>query len=267
MLTVRKLDKKDFATAARYGAEGMHFDWYAHGWGLRLYRWFFFYEMLNKATRAWGCYYRGYFQGALLARIEGEAPLYKNSFISVLVKAVEWLIRHFDIAGMDDYDKANEDMLSAFIKRLDEKAAQPINLGTTTNSSSSSPTEVVTGMSPMSQSSLNQTSLEQSSLKQSSLEQSPLDDSTRRTPSQKPSAEILFLTANPKGRVRGVGTALLNQFERAAAGRCAYLYTDTGCTYPFYEHRGFVREGEKNIEVKHGKSNFTLSCFLYAKQL
>lgn len=261
MLTVRKLDKKDFATAARYGAEGMHFDWYAHGWGLRLYRWFFFHEMLNKATRAWGCYYRGYFQGALLARIEGEASLYKNPFMSALVKAVDWLIRHFGIAGMDDYDKANEDMLSAFIKRRDEQSAHPLTLETTMNSSSSSQTEAVTGMPPVSQSSLKQSSLKQSSLKQSSLEGSI------RAFSQKPSAEILFLTANPKGRVRGVGTALLNQFERAAAGRCAYLYTDTGCTYSFYEHRGFVREGKKNIEVKHGKSNFTLSCFLYAKQL
>lgn len=251
MLTVRKLDKKDFATAARYGAEGMHFDWYAHGWGLRLYRWYFFHEMLNKATRAWGCYYRGYFQGALLARIEGEAPLYKNPFMSALVKAVDWIIRHFDIAGMDDYDKANEAMLSAFIKRLSEKAACQLNLGTTTNSSSSSQMDAVTDQSPVSL---------------SSLEQSSLEDSMGAF-SQKPSAEILFLTANPKGRVRGVGTALLNQFERAAAGRCAYLYTDTGCTYPFYEHRGFMREGEKNIEVKHGKSSFTLSCFLYAKQL
>ncbi len=246
MLTVRKLDKKDFATAARYGAEGMHFDWYAHGWGLRLFRWFFFHEMLNKATRAWGCYYRGYFQGALLARIEGEAPLYKNPFMSVLVRAVDWLIRHFDIAGMDDYDKANEDMLSAFIKRRDEQTAQPLNLGTTTNSSGSLQAEAVAGRPPVSQSSL---------------------EDPMRAFSQKPSAEILFLTANPKGRVHGVGTALLNQFERAAAGRCAYLYTDTGCTYSFYERRGFVREGEKSIEVKHGKSSFTLSCFLYAKQL
>lgn len=257
MLTVRKLDKKDFTTAARYGAEGMHFDWYAHGWGLRLYRWFFFHEMLNKATRAWGCYYRGYFQGALLACIEGEAPLYKNPFMSVLVKAVDWLIRHFDIAGMDDYDKANEDMLSAFIKRRDEQSAHPLTLETTMNSSSNSQMDAITDRSPVSQ----------SLMERSSLEQSLLEDSTRRTFSQKPSAEILFLTANPKGRVHGVGTALLNQFERAAAGRCAYLYTDTGCTYSFYEHRGFVREGKKNIEVKHGKSNFTLSCFLYAKQL
>lgn len=246
MLTVRALDKKDFATAARYAAKGMHFDWYAHGWGLRLYRWFFFHEMLNKATRAWGCYYRGFFQGVLLAGIEGEAPLYKNPCMTILLKAADWLIRHFDIAGMDDYDKANETMLAAFKKRLSEQAVQPLNLRTATDSLAHSHEDAATDYLVASQSA---------------------QEASIRSAAQNPSAEILFLTANPKGRVRGVGTALLNQFERAAAGRLAYLYTDTGCTYPFYERRGFVREGEKDIEVKHGKSSFTLTCFLYAKQL
>lgn len=203
-LRIETLRKKDYATAMRYGAEGMHFEWYAHGLGLKLYRWFFFHEMLNKATRAWGCYYRGYFQGALLACIEGETPLYRNPFMTALVRVVEWVIRKFDIAGQDDYDKANEEMLTAFEQR--------------------------------------------------------------RAP-QKPEAEILFLTANPRGRVKGVGTALVNQFERAAAGKLVYLYTDSGCTYPFYEHRGFSCEGERDVTVRQGKSSFVLHCYLYAKRL
>ena len=55
--------------------------------------------------------------------------------------------------------------------------------------------------------------------------------------------------------------------ERAAAGKLVFLYTDSGCTFQFYEHRGFSREETSKVPIHHGKRSFNLDCYLYAKQL
>ena len=57
-----------------------------------------------------------------------------------------------------------------------------------------------------------------------------------------PDGEIVFLAADPDSGVKGVGTALLSELEKREQGKKIYLYTDTGCTYQFYEHRGFERD-------------------------
>ncbi|WP_288748596.1 GNAT family N-acetyltransferase, partial [uncultured Corynebacterium sp.] len=55
--------------------------------------------------------------------------------------------------------------------------------------------------------------------------------------------EIGFLVADPNSGVKGVGTALLEAFEERHPGKDIYLYTDDGCTYQFYDSRGFERVG------------------------
>ncbi|MBR0407526.1 MAG: GNAT family N-acetyltransferase [Clostridia bacterium] len=80
-----------------------------------------------------------------------------------------------------------------------------------------------------------------------------------------PDGEIVFLAADPDSGVKGVGTALLSELEKREQGKKIYLYTDTGCTYQFYEHRGFERVGEEDIDLELNGSHMPLKCLLYSK--
>ena len=80
-----------------------------------------------------------------------------------------------------------------------------------------------------------------------------------------PDGEILFLAADPETKVRGVGTALLKEFERQVAGREICLFTDNTCTWQFYEHRGFDRCGEKEVLFEMGDKKVPLTCLMYRK--
>lgn len=80
-----------------------------------------------------------------------------------------------------------------------------------------------------------------------------------------PDGEIIFLAANPDIQAKGIGSILLREFESSVKGKLIYLYTDNGCTYQFYEHRGFERLGEKKISFKTGKKALELQCLLYSK--
>lgn len=82
-----------------------------------------------------------------------------------------------------------------------------------------------------------------------------------------PDGEIIFLAADPEAKTRGIGSALLAELERREAGQLVFLHTDNACTYPFYEHRGFERVGEKEIVLEFGSKCVPLQCFLYAKRL
>ena len=82
-----------------------------------------------------------------------------------------------------------------------------------------------------------------------------------------PDGEIIFLAANPTLKVKGVGTALLNALEKDLSGKEIYLYTDSLCTYQFYEKRGFERYQERTIELTLNKKKVPLSCFLYRKKI
>lgn len=81
-----------------------------------------------------------------------------------------------------------------------------------------------------------------------------------------PDGEIRFLAANPDSKVKGVGTYLLNELSIREAGKEIYLFTDTNCTYQFYERRGFERAGEKEI-VLELSDDINLKCLLYRKKL
>lgn len=79
--------------------------------------------------------------------------------------------------------------------------------------------------------------------------------------------EIVFLAANPNIKIKGIGTFLLAELEKIEAGKRVYLYTDTGCTYQFYEHRGFERVGEKEVTLEIGNKKAEITCLLYSKVL
>ena len=80
--------------------------------------------------------------------------------------------------------------------------------------------------------------------------------------------EICFLASDPDHKVDGVGTMLLEELEKREKGKTVYLFTDSLCTYQFYEHRGFVREGQKDIFLDMvGDDDINLSCFLYVKKI
>lgn len=82
-----------------------------------------------------------------------------------------------------------------------------------------------------------------------------------------PDGEIIFLAANPDIEVRGIGSFLLQELERREKGKKVYLYTDDACTYQFYEHRGFERAKQKNVDLVIGSKKVNLWCFLYSKLL
>lgn len=82
-----------------------------------------------------------------------------------------------------------------------------------------------------------------------------------------PDGEILFLAADPTCPPHGVGSALLAELERRERGKTFYLYTDDACTYQFYERRGFVRAGEKQVVIEVSGRKTDLLCLLYSKVL
>ncbi len=60
---------------------------------------------------------------------------------------------------------------------------------------------------------------------------------------------------------------MLKELEKREKGKLIYLYTDNNCTYQFYEHKGFERSEEQQIEMELGEKNVPLTCLLYSKQL
>lgn len=90
-----------------------------------------------------------------------------------------------------------------------------------------------------------------------------LDQYTKR---YAPDGELRFLVADPKSKIKGIGTFLLNELVRREAGKEIYLFTDTNCTYQFYEHRGFERVGEQKI-ILELSNEVGLKCLLYRRRL
>lgn len=85
--------------------------------------------------------------------------------------------------------------------------------------------------------------------------------------SHSPDGELLFLAADPALNGRGVGTFLLDELARREKGKTFYLYTDSACTYQFYERRGFFRAAERVVDIPAANGKLALPCFLYSKVL
>ena len=83
--------------------------------------------------------------------------------------------------------------------------------------------------------------------------------------SNQPDGEIIFLAADPECKTKGIGTALLSAFEKEEKGKLIYLYTDSACTYQFYEHRGFEKSGERDVVIDLPNKKVPLKCLLYSK--
>ena len=82
-----------------------------------------------------------------------------------------------------------------------------------------------------------------------------------------PDGELLFVAVDPALRGQGVGGFLLAELARRAPGKELYLYTDSACSYSFYERRGFERSGERDIVLELGGRRVPLRCFLYSRTL
>ena len=83
----------------------------------------------------------------------------------------------------------------------------------------------------------------------------------------KTDGELIFLAADPDSKGKGIGALLLAELERREQGRRIYLFTDSACTYQFYEHRGFERVSEEHIELELDEKTVPLDCYLYSKRL
>ncbi len=79
-----------------------------------------------------------------------------------------------------------------------------------------------------------------------------------------PDGEICFLAVDPKRMGKGIGTKLLKALERTARGKEFYLFTDDNCTYQFYDHRDFTKEGEEVISMEIEGKQIPLTCMLYS---
>ncbi|KRK65759.1 hypothetical protein FC72_GL000204 [Companilactobacillus tucceti DSM 20183] len=79
--------------------------------------------------------------------------------------------------------------------------------------------------------------------------------------------EILLFAVDPKQNSKGIGTRLLNELENQYSGKQIYLFTDSNCSYQFYQHRGFNQADARRM-VEPGRNNGDkMTCFLFNKQL
>ena len=82
-----------------------------------------------------------------------------------------------------------------------------------------------------------------------------------------PDGEIGFLAVKPDEEGKGIGTMLLGKLEDPEKKKLLYLFTDSNCTYQFYDKRGFVLEQKREIELCLHGNKIPLSCFLYSKKI
>jgi GNAT superfamily N-acetyltransferase len=82
-----------------------------------------------------------------------------------------------------------------------------------------------------------------------------------------PDGEINFFAVDPNFKGKGIGTLLLNEFEKQEKGKLIYLFTDNGSTYQFYYRRGFRESGKTDIKLEINKKETDLTCFLFSKIL
>ena len=73
--------------------------------------------------------------------------------------------------------------------------------------------------------------------------------------------ELCLFAVDPNRKGQGIGSILLAEFEKRVKGKNIFLYTDSNCTYQFYEKRGFERVDEREIQL----GDAPLSCYLYHK--
>lgn len=78
--------------------------------------------------------------------------------------------------------------------------------------------------------------------------------------------ELAFFAIREKCRGKGIGRKLFQAAVddmRANGISKFYLFTDTTCNYPFYEHMGLVRRCEKQQEISVNGERESMTFFIY----
>lgn len=75
------------------------------------------------------------------------------------------------------------------------------------------------------------------------------------------------IVADPSAFGKGIGSFLLAHLAQREEGKRVFLFTDDNCTYQFYEHRGFTRFDQKEVELAIHEQSAPLLCLLYTKVL
>lgn len=87
---------------------------------------------------------------------------------------------------------------------------------------------------------------------------------------QTPPDEITLLAVSSSTRGLGVGSVLLDaacSHVTNQGGTSAYLFTDTDCSYKFYEHRGFKRAAAHKANLNERFCSLPRESFLYTLDL
>lgn len=82
--------------------------------------------------------------------------------------------------------------------------------------------------------------------------------------------EVAFFAVNAKYRGMGLGNKLFEAAQDYMKGQqisSFFLFTDTTCNYPFYEHRGMKRRGEHNHTFEAKGRSGTLTLFIYDNRM
>lgn len=82
--------------------------------------------------------------------------------------------------------------------------------------------------------------------------------------------EICLLAVSSAAQGLGIGTILLDaatSYVSAQGATATYLYTDTDCTYTFYEHHNFKRMAQHRANREELRAGLPVRSFLYSLDL
>lgn len=78
-----------------------------------------------------------------------------------------------------------------------------------------------------------------------------------------PDGHILLLLADPAILKKGIGRFLITEFEKQYPGKLVYLYTDSDCSWPFYDRLGYIRYAEQEAVYDEEGSPGILKMLYY----
>ncbi len=79
--------------------------------------------------------------------------------------------------------------------------------------------------------------------------------------------ELMLFAVDPDTKGQGTGTKLLDALSKRYTGKKIYVFTDTNCSYQFYEHRGFDRCAEAEVHEPGQSADQKMKYFIYNKTL
>lgn len=79
--------------------------------------------------------------------------------------------------------------------------------------------------------------------------------------------ELSLFAVDPNQKGHGVGSALLSEFQKRKSGKHIYLFTDSNCTYQFYQHRNFEQAASVDIHEPGQPTDQRLTCFVFTRAL